>query len=166
MADLRSSPSRIDKPSAVKLATRHHWRRRKGNTGQMQVCVPLHWFERSQERQDRYADKSTDIDTDKDLLARGMAALEDAVAALREQLTAANGRAEAAEAARNGAEADRRAAIALAEQTVAALADAVARADRAGGGPGARRRAGPGWHREARAGALGPAPGGVAGGVA
>jgi hypothetical protein len=32
---------RIDKPSAVKLATRHRWRRRKGNTGQMQVCVPL-----------------------------------------------------------------------------------------------------------------------------
>jgi len=38
---------RIDKPSAVKLATRNRWQRRKSNTGQMQVCVPLHWFDRA-----------------------------------------------------------------------------------------------------------------------
>jgi len=39
---------RIDKPSAVKLATRNRWTRRKGNAGQMQVCVPILWFERAE----------------------------------------------------------------------------------------------------------------------
>src|SRR5215469_872863 len=51
---------RIDKPSAVKLATRNRWTRRKGNAGQMQVCVPILWFERAEGRRDRYADKSAD----------------------------------------------------------------------------------------------------------
>ena len=81
----------IDKPSAVKLATRNRWQRRKGNTGQMQVCVPMHWFERAQDRQDRYAHKSTDIDAESGL----MAALEDAVAGLRGQLDVANARVDA-----------------------------------------------------------------------
>jgi hypothetical protein len=91
---------RIDKPSAVKLATRNHWPRRKGNAGQMQVCVPMHWFERSRDRQDRYVDKSADIDADTGLLVGALSALEDAVSALRDQLNAANTRAERAEADR------------------------------------------------------------------
>jgi len=36
---------RIDKPSALKLALRHGWMRRKNNRGQMQVCVPPDWTE-------------------------------------------------------------------------------------------------------------------------
>ena len=107
---------RIDKPSAVKLATRNHWPRRKSNAGQMQVCVPVHWFERSRDRQDRYVDKSTDIDADSGLLAGALSALEDAVAALREQLDASNARAERAEADR----ADERLRADRAETTVAA----------------------------------------------
>ena len=107
---------RIDKPSAVKLATRNHWPRRKGNAGQMQVCVPVHWFERSRDRQDRYVDKSTDIDVDSGLLAGALSALEDAVAALREQLDASNARAERAEADR----ADERLRANRLETTVAA----------------------------------------------
>jgi chromosome segregation ATPase len=99
---------RIDKPSAVKLATRNRWRRRKGNTGQMQVCVPVHWFERAQGRADRYTDKSpdkyadrADIGADTSLQAGALAALENAVATLREQLDVANARAERAEADRS-----------------------------------------------------------------
>jgi hypothetical protein len=36
LADLR----RIDRLSAIKLATRNKWQRRRNNTGQMQVLVP------------------------------------------------------------------------------------------------------------------------------
>ena len=35
---------RVDKPSAVKLAIRRHWPRRKNNHGTMQVCVPAEWL--------------------------------------------------------------------------------------------------------------------------
>lgn len=35
---------RVDKPSAVKLAIRRRWPRRKNNHGTMQVCVPAEWL--------------------------------------------------------------------------------------------------------------------------
>lgn len=50
----------IDRLSAIKLATRKRWERRKGNTGQMQVLVPIDWLERAQGRRDKYRDKSLD----------------------------------------------------------------------------------------------------------
>jgi hypothetical protein len=59
--------------------------------------------------------------------------LEAAVSAQREQLAAANDRADQAEA-------DRRAAIALTDQAVALLTDAVARADQAEQGREAARK--------------------------
>jgi hypothetical protein len=80
--DQLASLRRIDKPSAVKLATRNRWPRRKNNVGQMQVCVPLHWLERARGRHDKYtatppndADKSTDM-------SRVISALESAVTSL------------------------------------------------------------------------------------
>jgi hypothetical protein len=51
---------RIDQPSAVKLATRNRWPRRKNNSGQMQVCVPLRWLEEARARRDRHTDMSAD----------------------------------------------------------------------------------------------------------
>jgi hypothetical protein len=51
---------RIDKPSAIKLATRHRWKRRKSNRGQVQVLVPVDWFDRARDRRDKYAEKSED----------------------------------------------------------------------------------------------------------
>ena len=90
---------RIDKPSAVKLATRNNWRRRKANTGQMQVLVPIHWFERSQGKRDRYADKSVDMSADLSAFDAALQAVTEAkdseIATLREAfevtLTAKNG---------------------------------------------------------------------------
>ena len=35
---------RVDKPSALKLAIRRKWPRRKDNHGTMQVCVPSEWL--------------------------------------------------------------------------------------------------------------------------
>ena len=90
---------RIDKPSAVKLATRNNWRRRKANTGQMQVLVPIHWFERSQGRRDRYADKSVEMSADLSAFDAALQAVTEAkdseIATLREafevMLTAKDG---------------------------------------------------------------------------
>jgi hypothetical protein len=56
--DQLSALRRIDKQSAIKLATRNRWRRRKSNIGQMQVFVPVIWLERAQDRHARYVDIS------------------------------------------------------------------------------------------------------------
>jgi hypothetical protein len=78
--DQISALRRIDKPSAVKLATRNRWERRKSNAGQMQVFVPVHWFDRAQDRHDKYTDKSMFSDT----LAAGASEVETVLMALRE----------------------------------------------------------------------------------
>jgi hypothetical protein len=96
---------RIDKPSAVKLATRNHWRRRKNNIGQMQVFVPIDWLDRAQGRWDKYADKSAD--------SAILAAFDRALTALRE--------------AKDSEIATLRAAY---DQALAQLADASERGDR------------------------------------
>ena len=64
-------------------------------------------------------------------MSRAISAFEAVVSTLSEQLAAAISRADRAEADRRQVETDRGAAIALADQTVALLKDAVARADRA-----------------------------------
>ena len=100
MAGLRPAPSSgVDKPSAVKLATRNNWRRRKANTGQMQVLVPIHWFERSQGKRDRYTDKSVEMSADLSAFDAALQAVTEAkdseIATLREafevMLTAKDG---------------------------------------------------------------------------
>jgi hypothetical protein len=92
--DQLASLRRIDKPSAVKLATRNRWPRRKNNVGQMQVCVPLHWLERARGRHDKYtapAPDDADISTD---MSRIISALESAVASLTARAEAAEKRAD------------------------------------------------------------------------
>src|ERR1700722_15975330 len=74
---------RIDKPSAVKLATRNNWRRRKANIGQMQVFVPIHWFERSQGRRDRYANMSADLSAFEAALSAVREAKDSEIASLK-----------------------------------------------------------------------------------
>jgi hypothetical protein len=95
---------RIDKPSAVKLATRNGWQRRKNNSGHMQVLVPLDWLERARDRRDKYADDDTDMAA---LLAEANRRA-DAAASLADRLVAqlgeANARADRAEARADRAE--------------------------------------------------------------
>lgn len=111
IAELR----RIDRLSAIKLATRNGWQRRKGNTGQMHVLVPLAWLERSRGRRDKYRDidrdSDRDIDSDKAGGGDNAAAFTAALDAIREahagEVAALLARAEAAEIGRDAA--DRRA---------------------------------------------------------
>ena len=93
----------ISTASAKRLSNRRRWRKQAGNDGTTRVAVPV------VEAVSREA-VSGDVPGDVPLHARALAALEDA-------LTAANIRAEAA--------------LALADRTLAQLADAHARADRA-----------------------------------
>ena len=74
---------RIEKPSAVKLATRNNWRRRKANIGPMQVFVPIHWFERSQGRRDRYANMSADLSAFEAALSAVREAKDSEIASLK-----------------------------------------------------------------------------------
>jgi hypothetical protein len=113
-----------DKTSALKLALRKRWPRRKDNHGTMQVCVPPEWLNEWGAR------KSAAVPPD---VASGMAdgmdssanqVLEAAVASLSEARDQAEKRA---------AEANKRAdvAVALAERTIGQLAEANIRAERA-----------------------------------
>jgi hypothetical protein len=115
---------RIDKPSAIRLAARKSWRRRKGNTGQMQVLVPLDWFDRAQDRRDRYADMSADGVDVPALLAAIEAAHAGEVGALKGQIDALTTMASATGARLVDLDAE---AAALRSR----LADAETRADRA-----------------------------------
>jgi hypothetical protein len=56
LAELRH----IDKPSALKLALRRKWERRKDNHGTMQVCVPTEWLQSAS----RVRDVGTDAGVD------------------------------------------------------------------------------------------------------
>jgi len=58
-----SALRRIDRPSAIKLATRKKWERRKNNAGLMQVLVPVDWLSWAERRRDRYGDSPpADVD--------------------------------------------------------------------------------------------------------
>jgi len=95
---------RIDKTSALKLAIRHRWPRRKDNHGRMQVCVPLEWAEPPGRLRETSMDGGVDRGVD---LSTALGAYEDAKAAFAEALKATEGRAEEAEAKAEAA--DRRA---------------------------------------------------------
>ena len=69
---------RIDKTSALRLALRHGWPRRKGNSARMQVCVPLEWAEPPERLQSLDTDNGIDTSVD---LSMALVAYQDAKAA-------------------------------------------------------------------------------------
>jgi hypothetical protein len=90
---------RIDKTSALRLALRHGWPRRKSNSGRMQVCVPLEWAEPPERLQGLDINRGTDKDIDKSVdLSMALAAYQDAKIAFSEALKVAEARADRAEA--------------------------------------------------------------------
>jgi hypothetical protein len=97
----------ISTASAKRLSNRRRWRKQAGNDGTTRVAVPV---AEAASRETVSGDDPRDDPGDVPLHAKALAALEDA-------LTAANTRAEAA--------------VALADRTLAQLADAHARAERA-----------------------------------
>jgi hypothetical protein len=97
----------ISTASAKRLSNRRRWRKQAGNDGTTRVAVPV---AEAASRETVSGDDPRDDPGDVPLHAKALAALEDA-------LLAANTRAEAA--------------LALADRTLAQLADAHARADRA-----------------------------------
>jgi hypothetical protein len=104
----------IDRHSAVKLVTRHRWRRQKDNRGVLRILVPAEWAVSRDKGTDEAADKGTDTGTDEGTdIARAISALQEAVATLREQLANANERADHAE---TGRDAERARADALADR--------------------------------------------------
>lgn len=129
IADLRG----ISKASAERLVRRHRWRRQEDNQGVTRALVPPEWTDVAPARStadtsDIRADGAPDV-------TPAAAAFEAALVAVREtkdsEISTLRERAEAAERRADAADTDRRAAIALTEQSVAALAEAVVRADRA-----------------------------------
>jgi hypothetical protein len=99
--ELAKARGGIDEPSAIRLATRRGWRRRKNNRGQMQVLVPIEELKSRDRSPDISADASADTSAD---ISNALNALGDAVAVLREQLEVANGRADREEQDRARAE--------------------------------------------------------------
>ena len=116
---------RIDRHSAIKLASRQHWRRRKNNQGVMQVLVPAEWAVPHWGKAPE-PDVASAIPAMPDAIAPAtpsstpnatpnatpdatdfacvMSTLDAAVSVLREQLATADRRADAAEARADRAE--------------------------------------------------------------
>jgi hypothetical protein len=80
----------ISKTSAMKLVSRHGWRRQKNNRGHVRALVPVAWVA---------ADDTREPNTAADM-SRAIRAFDSAIATLREQLVRETGRTEAAERAR------------------------------------------------------------------
>jgi hypothetical protein len=80
----------ISKTSAMKLVSRHGWRRQKNNKGQIRALVPLAWVA---------GDDAREPNSPADM-SRAIRAFDSAIATLREQLVRETGRTEAAERAR------------------------------------------------------------------
>jgi hypothetical protein len=81
----------IDRHSAVKLVTRHRWRRQKDNRGILRIFVPLEWA-----GTDKGTDSATDRDTDKGMdfaeyVAAYGAAMEGQISALQAVIEAKDG---------------------------------------------------------------------------
>ncbi len=93
LAEVRS----IARESAVRMAQRNHWPRRRNNRGEALVLVPDGTLPPDNAGDDLPGGMSS---PPPDIAASALAVLADAVAALREQLDAANARAERAEAGR------------------------------------------------------------------
>jgi chromosome segregation ATPase len=98
----------IDKPSAIKLASRRRWRRRKDNRGTMQVYVPADWLaskggslsrDMSVSSISQTYPSSRPLHPDMALdMARAINTMDAAVSTLREQWDREKGRADRAEA--------------------------------------------------------------------
>lgn len=101
----------IDRASAVRTASNHNWRRRKGNDGKVRVNVPLIFLESRRRRAENSGEISAEI-----------ARLEARVAALAEQVDRERGRADNAEA-RARELADKALDLAVRELTALARAD-------------------------------------------
>ena len=82
----------ISKTSAMKLVSRHGWRRQKNNKGHVRALVPVAWVGVA-------ADDTREPNTAADM-SRAIRAFDTAIATLREQLVRETGRTEAAERAR------------------------------------------------------------------
>jgi hypothetical protein len=80
----------ISKTAAMKLVSRHAWRRQKNNKGQVRVLVPLAWV----------ADADTREPNSGADMSRAIRAFDSAIATLHQQLVRETGRTEAAERAR------------------------------------------------------------------
>jgi hypothetical protein len=124
LAEIRST----DKHSALKLALRKRWPRRKDNHGIMQVCVPPEWL-------GEWARKPSGVAPDVALpMAPAMAdgasvnsiivAFEAAAAALTKRAEAAETRADGLQQERDAAHKRADVAVALADRTLAQLAEA------------------------------------------
>jgi hypothetical protein len=133
--------------SATRLVRRNAWRRQRDNRGHVLALVPIEALSRQSDMPSAIAESQPSAGSaeahgdvthlvgalEAAITATGERAQADAatIATLQASLASERGRADAAEAARGATDADRRAAIALADQTVALLTDAVARAERA-----------------------------------
>ena len=128
-----------DKHSALKLALRKRWPRRKDNHGIMQVCVPPEWLSEWTRKSDGMSPGTASDMASPMAPARAdgvdiggiIGAFETATVLLTKRAEAAESRADAMQQARD--EANKRAdvAVALADRTLAQLEEANARADRA-----------------------------------
>jgi septal ring factor EnvC (AmiA/AmiB activator) len=103
----------IDKPSAIRLATRKKWRRQRDNRRVVRVLVPPEWLSRRYQSMDlpmEQPDRDMDLSSDRTDFATALAAVEVAhageVAALHGQIAGLTDRAERAEAAIADAKSD------------------------------------------------------------
>jgi hypothetical protein len=116
----------IDKRSAVVLVRRHGWRRQRNNEGHVIALVPADWANRAPDSAGHsgghsQTDNAADTSTYAATFETTLAAIEAAHAG---ELAAVRGERDAAERARLAAQT-------VADQTLAQLADATARSDRA-----------------------------------
>jgi septal ring factor EnvC (AmiA/AmiB activator) len=103
----------IDKPSAIRLATRKKWRRQRDNRRVVRVLVPPEWLSRRYQSMDlpmEQQDRDMDLSNDRTDFAAALAAVEAAhageVAALHGQIAGLTDKAERAEAAIADAKSD------------------------------------------------------------
>ena len=103
----------IDKPSAIRLATRKKWRRQRDNRRVVRVLVPPEWLSRRYQSMDllmEQQDRDMDLSSDRTDFAAALAAVEAAhageVAALHGQIAGLTDKAERAEAAIADAKSD------------------------------------------------------------
>jgi hypothetical protein len=127
----------IDKPSAIRLATRKKWRRQRDNRRVVRVLVPSEWLSRRYQSMDlpmEQPDRDMDLSSDRTDFAAALAAVEAAhvgeVAALHGQIAGLKDRAERAEGAIADAEADVRELRAHATALQVELAERQAALDR------------------------------------
>jgi hypothetical protein len=85
----------ISKTSAMKLVSRHGWRRQKNNKGQVRALVPVEWVATEWVAAEDTKEPNSTAD-----MSRAIRAFDSAIATLREQLVRETGRTEAAERVR------------------------------------------------------------------